>query len=119
MIVDEASMLSSSLMYHLLTALAEDAEIILAGDPDQLASVDAGRCWETSLLSDLVVQSTSPHKRIEELKIIHRIKDAPSVLALAASIRRKDVAQTFNVLQSDILMFSGLSQPMDKQWMNL
>ena len=30
-IVDEASMLSSSLMYHLLTALAEDAEIILVG----------------------------------------------------------------------------------------
>ncbi len=29
-------------MYHLLIALADDAEIILVGDPDQLASVDAG-----------------------------------------------------------------------------
>ena len=24
-------------MYHLLTALADDAEVILVGDPDQLA----------------------------------------------------------------------------------
>ena len=102
MIVDEASMLSSSLMYHLLTALAEDAEIILVGDPDQLASVDAG-----TVLGDIATFRSSQfsqhplHKRIEELKIIHRAKDAPGVLALAASIRAGDVAQTFNVLQSD------------------
>ena len=101
-IVDEASMLSSSLMYHLLTALAEDAEIILVGDPDQLASVDAG-----TVLGDIATFRSSQfsqhplHKRIEELKIIHRAKDAPGVLALAASIRAGDVAQTFNVLQSD------------------
>ena len=101
-IVDEASMLSSSLMYHLLTALAEDAEIILVGDPDQLASVDAG-----TVLGDIAIFRSSQfsqhplHKRIEELKIIHRAKDAPGVLALAASIRAGDVAQTFNVLQSD------------------
>ena len=101
-IVDEASMLSSSLMHHLLTALAEDAEIILVGDPDQLASVDAG-----TVLGDIATFRSSQfsqhplHKRIEELKIIHRAKDAPGVLALAASIRAGDVAQTFNVLQSD------------------
>lgn len=101
-IVDEASMLSSSLMYHLLTALVEDAEIILVGDPDQLASVDAG-----TVLGDIATFRSSKfsqhplHKRIEELKIIHRAKDAPGVLALAASIRAGDVAQTFNVLQSE------------------
>lgn len=100
-IVDEASMLSSSLMYHLLIALADDAEIILVGDPDQLASVDAG-----TVLGDIASFRSSHfsrhplHKRIEELKIIHRAKDAPGVLALAESIRAGDVAQTLTVLQS-------------------
>lgn len=41
-IVDEASMMSLSLMHHLLRALRDDAELWLVGDPDQLASVDAG-----------------------------------------------------------------------------
>ena len=100
-IVDEASMLSSSLMYHLLIALAEDAEIILVGDPDQLASVDAG-----TVLGDIATFRSSHfsqhplHERIEELKIIHRAKDAPGVLALAESIRAGDVSQTLTVLQS-------------------
>ena len=42
LIVDEASMMSLSLMYHLLEALQDGAKVWLVGDPDQLASVDAG-----------------------------------------------------------------------------
>jgi exodeoxyribonuclease V alpha subunit len=42
LIVDEASMMSLSLMYHLLEALEDGAKVWLVGDPDQLASVDAG-----------------------------------------------------------------------------
>ena len=41
-IVDEASMMSLSLMYRLLDALPPGARMWLVGDPDQLASVDAG-----------------------------------------------------------------------------
>jgi exodeoxyribonuclease V alpha subunit len=41
-VVDEASMLSLSLMDRLLVALRPDARLVLLGDPHQLASVEAG-----------------------------------------------------------------------------
>lgn len=42
LIVDEASMVDLSLMYKLFDALPEHAKVILLGDKDQLASVEAG-----------------------------------------------------------------------------
>ncbi|HEY3086662.1 MAG TPA: exodeoxyribonuclease V subunit alpha [Jatrophihabitantaceae bacterium] len=48
-IVDEASMVSLTLMARLLEALAPPARLVLVGDPDQLASVEAG-----AVLGDLV-----------------------------------------------------------------
>jgi exodeoxyribonuclease V alpha subunit len=49
-IVDEASMIDLSLMAKLVSALAPQARLILSGDKDQLASVEAGAvlgdiCW--------------------------------------------------------------------------
>lgn len=41
-VVDEASMIDLTLMYHLLDALPQHARVILLGDRDQLASVAAG-----------------------------------------------------------------------------
>lgn len=48
-VVDETSMVSLTMMSRLLAALRPDTRLILAGDPDQLASVDAG-----AVLADLV-----------------------------------------------------------------
>jgi exodeoxyribonuclease V alpha subunit len=48
-IVDECSMVSLTLMSRLLEALAPAARLVLVGDPDQLASVEAG-----AVLGDLV-----------------------------------------------------------------
>ncbi|MFV2031211.1 MAG: AAA family ATPase, partial [Gammaproteobacteria bacterium] len=42
LVIDEASMIDLTLMYHLLDALPEHARVILLGDRDQLASVAAG-----------------------------------------------------------------------------
>ena len=42
MIVDETSMVSLPMMARLLEAVRPDARLILVGDPDQLASIDAG-----------------------------------------------------------------------------
>ncbi|MDE2600211.1 MAG: AAA family ATPase [Rhodocyclaceae bacterium] len=42
LVVDEASMIDLALMARLLAALPTDARLILLGDRDQLASVDAG-----------------------------------------------------------------------------
>ncbi|MGQ4598512.1 exodeoxyribonuclease V subunit alpha [Nocardia sp. R6R-6] len=48
-VVDETSMVSLTMMSRLLAALRPDTRLILVGDPDQLASVDAG-----AVLADLV-----------------------------------------------------------------
>ncbi|MRI34890.1 exodeoxyribonuclease V subunit alpha [Endozoicomonas sp. OPT23] len=48
LVVDEASMIDLSLMRRLLDALPDHAQVILLGDRDQLASVDAG-----SVLGDI------------------------------------------------------------------
>jgi exodeoxyribonuclease V alpha subunit len=47
-VIDEASMLPSSMMYRLVDALNPATALLLVGDPDQLASVDAG-----SVLGDI------------------------------------------------------------------
>lgn len=41
-VVDEASMIDVALMRHLVDAVAPDARLILLGDRDQLASIEAG-----------------------------------------------------------------------------
>lgn len=48
-IVDECSMISLALMDQLLDAVRPDARVVLVGDPQQLASVDAG-----SVFGDIV-----------------------------------------------------------------
>lgn len=48
-VVDETSMVSLTMMSSLLAALRPDTRLVLVGDPDQLASVDAG-----AVLADLV-----------------------------------------------------------------
>lgn len=48
-VVDETSMVSLTMMSRLLAALRPDTRLVLAGDPDQLASVDAG-----AVLADMV-----------------------------------------------------------------
>jgi exodeoxyribonuclease V alpha subunit len=48
-VVDETSMVSLTLMSRLLEAVRPDAQLVLVGDPDQLASVEAG-----AVLGDVV-----------------------------------------------------------------
>ena len=56
-LVDEASMIDLNLMATLLEALPERTRLILLGDPDQLASVEAG-----AVLSDLCAGKVKPTK---------------------------------------------------------
>jgi exodeoxyribonuclease V alpha subunit len=50
-VVDEASMVSLTMMSRLLDALRPDCRLVLVGDPDQLSSVEAG-----AVLGDLVMR---------------------------------------------------------------
>jgi exodeoxyribonuclease V alpha subunit len=54
-VVDEMSMVPLTLMARLLEALRPDARLILVGDPDQLASVEAG-----AVLADIVNAEPRP-----------------------------------------------------------
>jgi exodeoxyribonuclease V alpha subunit len=53
-VVDETSMVSLSMMARLCEAVRADARVILVGDPDQLASVEAG-----AVLGDIVGPATN------------------------------------------------------------
>ncbi|MET9212918.1 MULTISPECIES: exodeoxyribonuclease V subunit alpha [unclassified Nocardia] len=63
-VVDETSMVSLTMMSHLFSALRPDTRLVLVGDPDQLASVDAG-----AVLADLVAGpiSGAPNPALPEL----------------------------------------------------
>ncbi|HEY5853567.1 MAG TPA: exodeoxyribonuclease V subunit alpha, partial [Aldersonia sp.] len=63
-VVDETSMVSLTLMSRLLEALRSECRLVLVGDPDQLASVDAG-----AVLADLVARpvSASPNPALTTL----------------------------------------------------
>ncbi|APE34421.1 exodeoxyribonuclease V subunit alpha [Nocardia mangyaensis] len=63
-VVDETSMVSLTMMSHLFSALRPDTRLVLVGDPDQLASVDAG-----AVLADLVAGpiSAAPNPALGEV----------------------------------------------------
>jgi exodeoxyribonuclease V alpha subunit len=59
-VVDETSMVSLTLMARLLEAVRPDARIVLVGDPDQLASVEAG-----AVLGDLARAPGQPEAALD------------------------------------------------------
>ncbi|MFI6998686.1 exodeoxyribonuclease V subunit alpha [Nocardia sp. NPDC050175] len=63
-VVDETSMVSLTMMSRLFAALRPDTRLVLVGDPDQLASVDAG-----AVLADLVAGPVagSPNPMLDEI----------------------------------------------------
>ena len=53
-IIDEASMIDTSLMYHLLKAIPSHARVVLVGDINQLASVGPGNVLKDMIRSDSI-----------------------------------------------------------------
>lgn len=78
-IVDEASMMDISLFYHLLSALKEDARLILVGDVDQLPPVGPG-----TPLKSIIAWGKVP---VTRLKHIFRQKEGSGIIENAALIR--------------------------------
>jgi exodeoxyribonuclease V alpha subunit len=91
-IVDEVSMVSVALMAGLLAAVPPTATLVLVGDPDQLASVEAG-----SVLGDLLGRNpaaggaaSTPRVLVGnavELATLHRVDGAAQIGDLARLIR--------------------------------
>jgi len=77
-IIDEASMIDTSLMYNLLRALPNDTRVILIGDIDQLPSVGPGNILKDVIASEKVSMTklTEIFRQAKGSKIIlnaHRI----------------------------------------------
>ena len=83
LVVDEASMLDIELFHALLDALSDRTQLILLGDKDQLASVEAG-----SVLADLCRVASDSHYKdfVTELQTSHRFKSESGIGQLARSV---------------------------------
>lgn len=98
-IVDEVSMVDLTLMAKLFAALKPSAEIILVGDPHQLASVEAG-----AVLADITMAaSKSPvlGSALIALQIQHRYGADSGIGLLCNTIREGDGAQALSLLESE------------------
>jgi exodeoxyribonuclease V alpha subunit len=94
-IVDETSMVSLTMMARLLEAVRPDARLVLVGDPDQLASIEAGAVL-ADLVDGLVVGG---HGKAAELRTSHRFGSEIGDLALAVREDRAD--DVLDLLRSD------------------
>lgn len=88
-VVDETSMVSLTMMARLLESVRPQTRLILVGDPDQLASVEAG-----AVLADLVDGLGS--RGVAALQTSHRFGE--SIGALASAIRAGDASGAVDVL---------------------
>lgn len=120
-VVDETSMVSLTLMSRLLEAVRPDARLVLVGDPDQLASVEAGAVLgdlvhrmerptadaREALLDDLVPGDMEPpdeartelRNDVVRLRRVYRYRGA--IAALAEAVRRGDPDAVMAVLRED------------------
>lgn len=93
LIVDEASMIDTVLMYNLLKAVPTSARLILVGDVDQLPSVGAG-----SVLQDLIDSGKIP---ITILKEIFRQAAHSKIITNAHRVNAGEFPDLSNAKDSD------------------
>jgi exodeoxyribonuclease V alpha subunit len=102
-VVDEVSMVDLALMRRLVESVPPGARLVLLGDRDQLASVEAG-----TVLSDIVSGAVTGESggasdgasggasdaplasAIVPFTVSHRFRDAPSVAGVARCLQRRD-----------------------------
>lgn len=104
-VIDEVSMASLSLMTRLLEAIRPDARVVLIGDPDQLASVEAG-----SVLADVVAGLGD--ESVVRLTRVHRYGEDSGIAVLAGAIRDGDAAAAMAALRGrDDLDWIDVAEP--------
>ena len=96
-IVDEASMVDLPLMTALVTALPPHARLILIGDRDQLASVEAG-----AVLGDICRAAESPGSSIAGCVTVldrnYRFGDGSGIAALSRAVNAGDDREALRLL---------------------
>ncbi len=92
-VVDETSMVSLSQMAQLLAAVRPDARLVLVGDPDQLASIDAG-----AVLADITAAVESRNIGLPYVRLTHTWRFGSAIDALAKAVREGDFSTVVEVL---------------------
>ncbi len=85
-VIDEASMLDLGLLRALLSALREDAVLVLVGDADQLTSVGTG-----SVMMD-VVQALEDDPRGDLVRLSHCFRADAALVSINQAVRAGDAA---------------------------
>lgn len=80
-VVDEMSMVSLPMTAHLLAAARPDARLVLVGDPDQLASVEAG-----AVLAD-ITSHVDAAGADDVVRLTHTFRFGDEIAAVAAAVR--------------------------------
>lgn len=104
-VLDEASMIDLALMTKLVEAIPEHARVVILGDKDQLASVQAGRVY-----GDLCAAAGAGMlgDRYVELVTSHRFGPDSGIAALAQAIKRGDADAAFDhfLTRDDLALMS-------------
>ncbi|MEG2155386.1 MAG: exodeoxyribonuclease V subunit alpha [Burkholderiaceae bacterium] len=125
LVIDEASMLDLEMMAAVVSALPQDARLILLGDKDQLASVEAGAVlgdlcrradaghytattaeWiattagATLPAAHLDASGTALDQAITKLRVSHRFGAASGIGRLAAAVNAGDATLALATLKS-------------------
>ncbi|MBO7127982.1 exodeoxyribonuclease V subunit alpha [bacterium] len=97
-IVDETSMVDIAMFSALLDAVSDKTSLILLGDKDQLASVDAG-----NVLADICAsRELLPEGTVSELKTSHRFEEHPAIGRLANAVNgQKSVTEIINICKEE------------------
>ncbi len=96
LVVDEASMVDLNLMCRLLDGLSPTTGLILLGDPDQLASVEAG-----AVLADMIEgMRDHPGNHVNRLTHTHRFSDHDPLGMLADAIRQGKADEACALLEA-------------------
>lgn len=104
-IIDEASMIDTSLMCSLLRAIPDCATVILVGDVDQLPSVKAG-----NVLFDIISSDAVP---VARLSTIFRQAEGSRIIMSAHSVNEGKMPQLDDIPKEDDFHFIEANTEMD------
>lgn len=140
-IVDEASMIDLEMMASLLAAMPETCQLILLGDKDQLASVEAGsvlgdlclgaeqanydastRSWLSTYagveLADTGMQGTLINQQTIMLRNSHRFDEGSGIGQLAKAVNAGDAPRALAIL-ADVGSYPDLVPSVQTDYLSL